>query len=92
MIFNTVKDPNATLDYTIDWTAWLGTDSISDSSWSIDIKGSLSLTDGGVEQGVKAVVWLSGGKVGTTYNVVNRITTTAGRVDERTIVVLVQDQ
>jgi hypothetical protein len=39
-----------------------------------------------------ATVYLSGGSVGSNYAVVNRITTAAGRVDERTITILVRDR
>ena len=34
-----VKDPDATLDYSFDWSPWLGTDTISTSQWFIDSSG-----------------------------------------------------
>ena len=31
-----LKDPDAVLDYKIDWSAWLGDDTISQSAWSAE--------------------------------------------------------
>jgi len=77
-----IKDPDAVLDYAIDWSAWLDTDTITDSDWTttegITIDSD-SFTD------TASTVWLSGGTAGDTYSVTNHITTTAGRQDDRSI-------
>ena len=74
--FAPYKDPLAVLDYTIDWTQWLSTDTISTSSWTCDtgitIQASSNTTTG-------ATVWLAGGTNGTTYRVTNTIRTAGGR-------------
>jgi hypothetical protein len=38
------------------------------------------------------VVWVAGGTVGTVYTVANKITTSVGRVDERTIRIRVKNR
>ena len=83
------KDPDATLDFKIDWSAWLGSDTISTSAWVVpagidqDSAGNDTTT---------ATIWLSGGTVGRSYSIVNRITTAAGRINDRTIVIKVREQ
>lgn len=37
-------------------------------------------------------VWLAGGTPGTPYSVANRITTSVGRIDERTITIRVTNR
>jgi hypothetical protein len=78
------KDPQAVLDYTNDFSAWLGVDTITASTWTppsgITVTTSSNTT-------TTATVWLSGGTLGETYRIVNHITTSAGRQDDRTIVI-----
>lgn len=97
------KDPQAVLDYGIDWGAdgrgWLPEgDTISASSWTITGKDGAELGAGPLVQdsdthdASTTTVWLSGGTVGETYDVTNHITTAAGRQDDRTIRITVQEQ
>lgn len=75
------KDPDAVLDYVMDWTNWLNGDIIISSSWTLDA----GITQAGTGMsGTQTVVWLSGGTVGTSYQITNRITTQAGRTEDRT--------
>ncbi len=85
------KDPDAILDYSVDWSAWLGGDEISSSEWLLE-QGALieKVTDAFTS--TKATVWLRGGQGGTTYLVTNRIVTAGGRTDDRTISVKVEDR
>jgi len=84
-----LKDPSAVLDYTVDWTTWLSTDVIATSSWTVPN----GLTKGAETKTEKtASIWLSGGTVGQEYTVVNKITTAAGRTDERTIIIAVVER
>ena len=76
------KDPNAVLDYTIDWTAWLDSDTISSSTWIVP---SGITEDSSTNDTEITVIFLSGGTAGEIYSVTNRITTAAGRTDDRTI-------
>lgn len=79
-----IKDPDAVLDYSIDWSAWLGTDTIIISTWTVPtgiVKASDSQTT------TVTTVWLSGGTDGSSYPVVNRIVTAGGRTDDRTLII-----
>jgi len=88
---NSTKDPQAVLDYTIDWTKWLDEagDAIATSTWIVPT-GLTKVTETNTTK--LATVWLSGGTVGTNYTVTNRITTAAGRTDDRSITIRVQER
>jgi len=83
------KDPNAVLDYQIDWSTWLGTDTISSATWTV-ATGLTKTTDS--KTTTTTTVWLSGGTVGTTYSVACRIVTAGGRTDDRTVQIKVEDK
>lgn len=84
-----VKDPQATLDYAVDWEPWLGVDTIQSVTWTVDA----GITQANASNTTtSATIWLSGGTVGTKYKAVCRVTTAAGRIDERTIYVEVRDK
>ncbi len=85
------KDPDAVLDYSVDWTAWLGGDEIASSEWLLE-EGALLEKAADTSTATKATVWLRGGQTGTAYLVTNRIVTTGGRADDRTITVKVEDR
>lgn len=78
----TEKDPSATIDRGFDWTSWLGADTITSSDWIVPT----GLTRVSQSNTTKTTsVWLSGGTVDTLYRLTNRITTTGGREDERSL-------
>ena len=84
-----LKDPQDVLDYQIDWSDWLGTDTISTSAWTVETgitKDSDTYSD------TIAVIWVSGGTAGTSYELVNHIVTTAGREADRTITIVCADR
>ena len=86
---NFLKDPQANLDYSVDWTSWLGSDTIATSSWTIPT----GLKKESESNSTKiATVWLSGGTVGQEYTVTNHIKTAAGREDECSIIIQVQER
>jgi len=86
-----IKDPGAKLDYGFDYSDWLYEgDSITTSSWTVET-GGLDI-DPEYHDSTSTVVWLSGGVAGRTYRVTNRITTTAGRIDERSIEIRVRER
>ena len=89
MSFKAEKDPNARLDYSIDWSAWLGTDTIATSAWTADTGLTLS---GATNDTTSATVWVEGGTAGEVYGVTNTITTAGGRRDERTIKFKIKEQ
>jgi hypothetical protein len=86
-----IKDPDATLDYADDWTAWLGDDTIQDSQWIITPTGALEAADD-TNTDTVTTVWLTGGDRNVTYLVTNHITTAGGRIDDRTFKILVTDR
>ncbi len=84
-----VKDPDARLDYEVDWSDWLDDDTIVDSEWLVP-DGITS--DADTSTTTTATIWLLEGDAGRSYDVVNRITTAAGRINDRTIKIKIQQQ
>ncbi len=92
------KDPEAELDFGIDWSSWLATsETISTSTWTVPT-GIIVSTDSdhtgdpNIPGGTDTKVWLTGGTAGTDYLVVNTIVTNQYRTDQRTICVKVRDR
>jgi hypothetical protein len=79
------KDPDAKLDYTVDWTKWLNGDTISKSEWIVP-DGLNDEDDSNTS--TTATIWLSGGTTGHEYTVTNRITTAGSRVNDRSFKIL----
>lgn len=75
------KDPVALLDYTIDWSAWLGEETIVTASWTVPAGIANA---GEVFSSTTTTVFLSSGTSGTSYSVYVTITT-ATRTEKRTI-------
>lgn len=83
------KDPNAVLDYGLDWAKWLGDDTIATSTWTVPA-GITKASD--ASAAAITLIWLSGGTAGTSYACVNRITTVGGRTDDRSIQINVAER
>lgn len=84
------KDPNARLDFAIDWSAVLPQDdSITSSIW---LAPDDLATDTPSINGRTTTVWITGGVAGRTYAVTNRIVTDDGRVDDRTLRITVANR
>lgn len=80
------KAPGAVLDYAVDWSDWLAAgETITESAWSISPDDDSLVEDSSDYTGIATVIWVSGGTEGQRYTLVNHITTSAGREDERTI-------
>ena len=84
-----IKDPDAVLDYAVDWTDWLGSDTIASASWTVGT-GLTKVTNSNTTK--VATVWLSGGTASTEYSIVNRIVTAGGRTDDRTLTIAVEQK
>lgn len=87
------KDPNAVLDFNWDWTEWLATNedviqTISIETNGVDLKPSPAPTT----DGLIVTAWLSGGVAGTRATARCRITTSAGRTDDRTINITIRER
>jgi hypothetical protein len=87
-----LKDPDAVLDYMIDWGAeYLGDDRIMESEWSVSPDAADGLTVAGSSfDGTTATVTVGGGLSGHLYRVVNRVVLDSGRIDDRSITVRVE--
>lgn len=86
-----LKDPQAELDYSVDWSTWLGDDTIAASEWTI-AGIDASLDHESTFSDTVATCWLVGGAAGIRGQATNRITTAAGRTDERTISLMVVER
>ena len=83
----TIKKPiGATLDYTVDWTDWLGTDTISSVAWQIT--GSMTTTSN-TKTATAATIWLTGGTLDETCVVKCTITTPLGRIEPQVFNVII---
>jgi hypothetical protein len=86
------KDPDATLDYTLDWSGWL-TENESLINADIEISGATLVQTQLTNRMVTA--WISGGSVGRTISLRYRITTDSSpvhRVDDRTLLISVAER
>ncbi len=86
------KDPDATLDYGWDWGAWLaaaGGDTIA--SYSVALDEGLSLVSHAESAGV-VTAFIAGGSAGQQLSASCRITTAAGRIDERSFVLRIEER
>jgi hypothetical protein len=84
-----IQDPDAVLDYQFDWADWLGADTIA----SHTVTAATGLTvDSSTATSTAVRVWLSGGSVGASYAVTCHVVTAAGREDDRTVTITVQER
>lgn len=85
------KDPNAVLDYSFDWSAYLTplTDTIASVTWVVT---SGLTTSAPTNTTTTATVFVSGGVVGETEKLTCRITTAGGRTDDRSVVLKIVDR
>lgn len=84
------KDPDAVLDWVWDWSDWLAPgETISTSTFTVSAGLDLGVTSNTLSS---TTAWLSGGTPGTPYLVANRIVTSAGRTDERSITIRVKNR
>jgi len=95
------KDDGAVLDYKFDWktnsngrgfTDWLDTgETIASKTITADAGITVDSSEL-ADSNSSVIVWLSGGVIGETYDIACEITTSAGRTDERTITVSVEQR
>lgn len=87
-----LKDPDAVLDYSVDWGAeYLDADQLAESSWSVspDEPGGISVGGTDFDHAI-ATVKASGGAPGKIYRLINRVVLGSGRSDSRSIVLRVE--
>ena len=83
------KDPDETLDYYIDWgTLFLAGDTIIGSVWIVP-SGITQVSTSNTT--TRTTIWLSGGTIGESKLLTNRITTAAGRIKEQKILIVIAE-
>jgi hypothetical protein len=78
------KTPEETKDYSIDWSADLGADTINTSSWSLSPSDPIVTQTSVASSNTLTTVWISGGVSGRAYDVTNSIITAGGRTLTKT--------
>lgn len=76
-----LKDPSATLDYSVDWGAdYLAGDVLTESSWTVSPAetGGVSIQSTRFDLGSSSVE-VGGGIAGRTYRLTNHVVTAQGR-------------
>ena len=75
-------DPEAVLDYYLDWGPWLAGDTIAGSGWVVT--GTVTIRDSAITGAVTSI-WVEGGVDGELIDLTNHITTTGGREEDGTL-------
>lgn len=87
-----LKDPDAVLDYAVDWGAeYLGSDQLATSEWSVDPvePAGVSIETSSFDATISKVK-AAGGVPGRIYRLVNQVVLGSGRIDTRSIVLRVE--
>jgi hypothetical protein len=89
-----LKDPEAILDYSVDWGAeYLGDDLLVTSSWAVVPSEPGGVTISGDRFDAKvSTVKAGGGIPGRIYRLDNHVTMSSGREDNRSIVLRVEQR
>jgi hypothetical protein len=77
-----IKQATGILDFLIDWVDFLGTDTISTSTWTVPT-GITKVSDS--KTTTTTTVWLSGGTAGIEYELICTIVTVGGRTEPRAL-------
>jgi len=89
-----LKDPGSRIDYAIDWGTWyLDGQVVAGSAWSVvpAETGGIAVEAASFDL-TRTAATLSGGVAGHVYSVVNRVTLSDGRADERSITLRVEER
>jgi hypothetical protein len=77
------KQPAEVLDYDVDFTSWLGSDTIVSQTSTVSPSGALTITQSSIMSGSKVVKNVcSGGTHGTRYKVTVQITTATNLIKQ----------
>lgn len=87
-----LKDPDAVLDYSIDWgSQYLGGDALADSSWAVSPAEPGGVTVVGSRFDLtSSTVQAGGGVSGRIYKLVNDVVLASGLTDSRSITLRVE--
>ena len=89
-----VKDPDSRIDFEFDWGAVCPDGlAIAASDWAVVPDEAGGVTAAAAWHGlVRATVTLAGGVAGRAYRVTNRATMSDGQIDERSVMVRVEER
>ncbi len=90
--FTLTKDPAAVLDYSWDWSLWLGQVNDTIASATVRSADGVVMVDEPVVDDTLVTQRVSGGALGSYCSLVCQITTSGGLVDERTIYLNIEDR
>jgi hypothetical protein len=98
------KDKDEVLDYSVDWSRWLGAATITTASWFVDDASGVktAFSNGSVVNGLQnvtatntntvATINLGLGTNNTEYKIYCRITDSTGSIAERTVKLRIKEQ
>lgn len=88
------KDVDAKKDYGFDWTDWLAEvgDTLATSTWSVSPNDSILEVLSDDNDTTQTTIWVQGGTPKERYTLTNHITTTGGRNDDRSLLIVINDQ
>ena len=86
-----LKDPQARVDYVIDWSPYVNGKAIEASLWMVepDEDGGIAAVESSFEP-ERTAARLSGGLIGHSYSVSNQVTFSDGTTDVRSITLRVE--
>lgn len=89
-----IKDPGARIDYAFDWgDAYLDGQTIEDASWAVEPDGAGGVAVAGESHDLlRCAATIEGGVAGGVYRVTNRVTLSDGQIDERSIMLRVEER
>lgn len=83
-----LHDPNAVLDYSKDWSAWLRDgETVTSAAWTLPTgleRDPLHPTD--TLAGAVSTVWIKGGTVNVNYRATCHVVTSEGREEDDSII------
>lgn len=88
-----LKDPQARVDYAIDWSPYLDGQAIETSLWVVvpEEEDGISVEEDSFEPG-RTAARLAGGVIGHSYMVCNMVTFSDGTTDIRSITLRVEER
>lgn len=88
-----IKDPESRVTVEWDWSAWLGEETIEgtpvvlvDPADGVEIDGAVTAAAGVVS------VWVTGGTLGETVALTNRVTSSGGRIEDWTVYLKIREK
>ena len=88
-----LKDPEARVDYAIDWADYLDGQTIAASTWSVEPveQGGIAVDEASFAL-LRTAARLSGGVIGHGYSISNLVTLSDGSADSRSINLRVEER